>query len=176
MDDGVDTRSYGSNEHNMGRAAHNQNMLMRAQKVAMRLRIGLVACCGQKLKGSHRAADIYQSALFKKSRAYVEKNCDMWVVLSAKHGVLWPDDVIQDYDETLNDMPSDRRATWSKMVRGQLSGFSGDKMIVLAGNRYCEWTGGFDVERPMAGKGIGQQIQWLTEEVNIDDRNQRILI
>lgn len=28
--DGVDTRSYGSNEHNMGRAAHNLNQLMRA--------------------------------------------------------------------------------------------------------------------------------------------------
>lgn len=28
--EGVDTRSYGSNEHNMGRAAHNLNQLMRA--------------------------------------------------------------------------------------------------------------------------------------------------
>ena len=32
---GVDTRSYGSNEHNMGRAAHNLNMLMQAQSLAM---------------------------------------------------------------------------------------------------------------------------------------------
>ena len=31
--EGIDTRSYGSNEHNMGRAAHNQNMLMRAHAV-----------------------------------------------------------------------------------------------------------------------------------------------
>ena len=33
---GVDTRSFGSNEHNMGRAAHNLNMLMLAQCEAMR--------------------------------------------------------------------------------------------------------------------------------------------
>jgi len=33
--DGIDTRTYGSNENNMGRAAHNLNMLMRAQKAAM---------------------------------------------------------------------------------------------------------------------------------------------
>jgi len=33
--DGVDTRSFGSNEHNMGRAAHNMNMLMLAQQAAM---------------------------------------------------------------------------------------------------------------------------------------------
>lgn len=29
----IDTRQYGSNEHNMGRAAHNLNMLMRAHQV-----------------------------------------------------------------------------------------------------------------------------------------------
>jgi len=33
---GIDTRSFGSNEHNMGRAAHNLNMLMLAQGEAMR--------------------------------------------------------------------------------------------------------------------------------------------
>lgn len=31
-EDGIDTRTYGSNETNMGRAAHNLNMLMRAHK------------------------------------------------------------------------------------------------------------------------------------------------
>lgn len=34
-DDGIDTRTYGSNENNMGRAAHNMNMLMLAQKAAI---------------------------------------------------------------------------------------------------------------------------------------------
>src|SRR5205823_14100237 len=29
-EDNIDTRTYGSNQHNMGRAAHNLNMLMRA--------------------------------------------------------------------------------------------------------------------------------------------------
>ena len=29
---GIDTRAYGSNENNMGRAAHNMNKLMEAQK------------------------------------------------------------------------------------------------------------------------------------------------
>lgn len=31
-EDGVDTRTYGSNEHNMGRAAHNLNMLIAAHR------------------------------------------------------------------------------------------------------------------------------------------------
>lgn len=33
--EGIDTRSYGSNEHNMGRAAHNLNHLMRAIKISI---------------------------------------------------------------------------------------------------------------------------------------------
>lgn len=33
--EGIDTRRYGSNENNMGRAAHNLNMLMQAQKGAV---------------------------------------------------------------------------------------------------------------------------------------------
>ena len=33
--EGIDTRRYGSNENNMGRAAHNLNMLMRAHKEAV---------------------------------------------------------------------------------------------------------------------------------------------
>lgn len=33
--EGIDTRSFGSNEHNMGRAAHNMNQLMRSLKSAM---------------------------------------------------------------------------------------------------------------------------------------------
>lgn len=35
-EEGIDTRTYGSNENNMGRAAHNLNMLMLAQKEAIR--------------------------------------------------------------------------------------------------------------------------------------------
>jgi len=34
-EDGVDTRSYGSNQHNMGRAAHNVNHLIPAQRRAI---------------------------------------------------------------------------------------------------------------------------------------------
>lgn len=40
---GIDTRSYGSNENNMGRAAHNMNMLMLAQQEAMLLPEGVAS-------------------------------------------------------------------------------------------------------------------------------------
>lgn len=162
--DGVDTRSYGSNEHNMGRAAHNQNMLMQAQKSAMRMRVGLVACCGQKLEGMHPAGDIYQSPLFRKSREWAEVNCDKWMILSAKHGLLDPQQVIESYDLTLNNMPAERRRAWSDSVRTQLAEFSDDDLVVLAGKNYCGWATGLNVNRPLEGMGIGQQLAWLTTQ------------
>lgn len=174
-EDGVDTRSYGSNEHNMGRAAHNQNMLMRAQKCAMRMRIGLVACCGQKLEGRHPAGEIYQSSLFLKSREWVEKNCDKLMILSAKHGLIDPHQVIESYDVTLNDMPAQQRKDWSEKVRAQMQSFVNDEIVVLAGKNYCGWTDGFNVQRPMEGFGIGQQLQWLTNQEQKNESNQRLL-
>jgi len=174
-DDGIDTRSYGSNEHNMGRAAHNQNMLMRAQKVAMRLKVGLIACCGQKLEGRHAAGEIYQSALFKKSKEWVEANCDKWFILSAKHGLLEPHQEIDAYDQTLNDYTVMQRNEWSNRVRDQMADLSNDELFVLAGENYCGWTKGLNVERPLAGKGIGQQLQWLTQENINNEGYQRLL-
>jgi len=165
--EGVDTRSYGSNEHNMGRAAHNLNMLMRAQKEAMHRKLVLVACCGPKLKGRHRAEDIYQSDLFRKSAAWAKQNGDDWAILSALHGVVSPSTVIEGYDVTLNEMPVIHRKAWAETVRTQLAGRIGDEIVVLAGNRYCEWiTDEFKTYRPMQGLGIGQQLQWLTQNTN----------
>lgn len=161
--EGIDTRCYGSNEHNMGRAAHNLNMLMRAQQVAMQRRIVLVACCGEKREDRAPAKDLYQSPLFRRSRAYAERHGDTWFILSAKHGLLNPATVIEPYDQTLTAMAAADRRTWTARTAEQLRAYADERLIVLAGNRYCEWTTDFPhVERPLAGMGIGQQLAFLT--------------
>jgi hypothetical protein len=168
--EGIDTRSYGSNEHNMGRAAHNLNMLMRAQKCAMQKTLVLVACSGSKRNQPTAAGELYTSDLFLKSRAWAKQNGDEWAILSAKHGALWPDTVTRPYNTTLNDMHAPDRRRWSDMVRGQLDEWKGERIIVLAGNRYCEWiTADWTIERPLAGKGIGQQLQWLNTNTKTDE-------
>lgn len=162
-DDGVDTRSYGSNESNMGRAAHNLNMLMRAHSIAMAQRVVLVACCGKKLPHAAPAKELYQSELFRKARLYAEQNGDQWLILSALHGVVNPATVIDPYDVTLNDMGADARQAWASMVADQLREYSDSQLVVMAGNAYCGWVDQFpNVIRPMAGLGIGQQLAYLT--------------
>lgn len=160
-EDGVDTRSYGSNETNMGRAAHNMNMLMQAQQAAMQGHIVLVACCGKKLPYAAPAKEIYQSELFLKSRRYAEQHGDRWLILSAKHGIVHPDATIEPYDETLNDKTASERRAWSERVTRQLDDLRGEKLTVLAGEAYCGWCDGFNADRPMKGLGIGQQLAYL---------------
>lgn len=124
----------------------------------------LVACCGQKLEGRHPAKDLYQSQLFKKARAWAEKNGDRWFILSAKYGLVAPDEEIDEYDVTLNDATKEYRKDWAERIAAQLTPFAGCKLVVLAGKNYCQdWPERFvNVDRPMKGLGIGKQLGWLT--------------
>jgi len=139
--------------------------------------IYLVSCVSKKKRGKHPAKDIYDSTLFKKARAYVEQrlqHADKWFILSAKHGLLSPDDVIEPYEETLNRMRVTERQTWAKQVLGSLTNSikQADRVVILAGMRYrellheellvmCRQT-----EVPMEGLRIGKQLQWLERELH----------
>lgn len=170
-EDGVDTRSYGSNEHNMGRAAHNMNMLMRAQKVAMYGTTVLVSCVGEKLDHAAPARDLYQSAWFRKARQYAETHGARWYILSAKHGLLAPDEAIEPYNATLNDMSAAERAKWGEGVLAQIElQIQPGHLVVLAGENYRRplveelVRAGYYVDVPMQGLGIGQQLAWLDSQ------------
>lgn len=124
--------------------------------------IGLVACCSTKLEGHHQAQDLYQSALFKKSRAYVEARCSQWFILSAKHGLLSPTTVIESYDETLNSFTAKQKAAWNTSIAQALSPLRDHHFLILAGQNYCNWMQGFSCTRPLEGLRIGEQLAYLT--------------
>lgn len=125
----------------------------------------LVACCGKKLAGTHAAKDLYQSQLFRKARAWAERHGDHWFILSAKHGVVAPDDQIDAYDLALNSTSRGYRLEWADRVTTQLRDVAKGRVAVLAGANYCQvWLEHFQhVERPLKGLGIGKQLAWLTQ-------------
>lgn len=104
-----------------------------------------------------------------KARAYVEAQNAEWFILSAKYGLLPPDQVIQPYNATLNDMTAEERRGWARKVADQLRPRCrrGDHIILLAGQNYREhlmpilkeW--GCEVGAPLRGMAIGRQKQWL---------------
>lgn len=84
--------------------------------------VGLVGCASQKLQRRAPAREHYVSQLFKKASAYAELTCDRWYILSAKHGLVRPDEIIEPYDMRLgtNDRTSPPIHSWATGVRDQL--------------------------------------------------------
>jgi cytoplasmic iron level regulating protein YaaA (DUF328/UPF0246 family) len=110
--------------------------------------------------------------LLTKASAYAEKTCDRWYVLSAKHGLVRPDDMIEPYDLRLGAGTGGSAPihAWAAKVRDQLAveldGLENVLLIALAGERYrSALQGPWTYEIPMKGMGIGQQLGWLTKEI-----------
>jgi len=130
----------------------------------------LVACVGSKLPRSAQAKQIYTSALFRKSRRYSELFHENWFVLSAKHGLLEPDEHIHPYELTLNKVGRAERRQWAKATFSQILRVCDPRtqFVFLAGERYRQdlvpllQEAGFGVHTPLAGLPIGKQLQWLT--------------
>ena len=117
---------------------------------------------------------MYQASdLFRKAYSYATKNYDFVAILSAKYGLLFPDDKIEPYDLTLNDMNSHQRKAWAEKVFNQmrrklrLKDF--DKVFFHAGKRYREHliqkleNKGVHYEIPLEHFGIGEQLAWYNK-------------
>lgn len=132
----------------------------------------LVSCVSAKQSAPAKAKDLYVSAWFRKARTCIEPLGCPWYILSAKHGLLDPDAVIDPYEETLNAMPADRRRTWAHGViedlAPRLSGVGA--VTVFAGMAYREFLEaelrgrGLELYVPMQGLRIGQQLSWLSAQ------------
>lgn len=137
------------------------------------MHLGLVSCVSKKRSNAAPAKDLYESALFAKSREYVERHCDSWFILSAKHGLVEPSHVIEPYEETLNQRSRQERNEWAHRVWStlRLRLQPSDHVTILAGERYREtlvpllMEHGCRVDIPMQGLGIGRQLQWLSRQL-----------
>ncbi len=119
------------------------------------------------------AKDLYLSPLFCKLRRYAESNASIWFILSAEHGVLRPEQVVEPYERTLNTMPKSGRLTWAERVKQQLLDMlplpADAEIVLFAGLRYREEIEpflrncGFSVSVPLEGLGIGEQLRWLNQ-------------
>lgn len=139
--------------------------------------ICLVACASKKLAFPAQARSLYDSALFKKSRALAEGRFDRWFILSAKHGLVEPDTVLEPYNLTLNELGVAERRAWANRVWGALLRYvrPGDTITFLAGSKYREFlepllqAEGAKTRVPLEGLRIGEQLQRLDEMAS---RNQ----
>jgi hypothetical protein len=112
---------------------------------------------------------LYVSDWFHKARRFAEVSGCPWYVLSAKHGLVAPDQVIAPYEQTLNTTRAGDRRAWGARVAAQLAEAAPDlsRVVFLAGGRYREFLAphlagrGVEVSVPMEGLRIGEQLSWL---------------
>lgn len=92
-----------------------------------------------------------------------------YFILSAKHGILHPTQIIEPYDQSLYHLSIPERRQWSEVVVKQLIAIAPPpaELIILAGKRYREGivkplqNAGYNITIPLQGLGIGKQLQWL---------------
>lgn len=141
------------------------------------MRIGLVGCTKSKLPHRSKAEELYSpSAMFRGRRAFVQRSCDRWLILSAEHGVLSPTDELEPYDVTLVGAPLAVKRAWSRRVLGELrevvGDFSGATFEIHAGKDYWGYgladalrEAGAIVEIPTQGLPQGKQRRFYLDQL-----------
>lgn len=134
----------------------------------------LVGCGDAKRSTTVPAKDLYTSNFAAKKRGYAEQEADYWYILSAEHGLVAPNEVLDPYDTHISDVDGQ---AWEERVREALPNLAGARVVVLAGSEYIE-AGGLQetlemyadtVETPTAGMGIGERMAWLKEHTSTVD-------
>ena len=140
----------------------------------LKVRVGLVGCVRQQEARRAEAQDLFVSPLFRARRAYVERTCERWYVLSALHGLVAPCEELAPYDLKLKSLSQAERRAWSERVLtqlvaelGELNGFTFE---IHAGASYTNeglvrglLARAATVELPAAGLGDAQELAFYHE-------------
>src|SRR5687767_6111885 len=102
-----------------GRATEARGVC-RLGSIGLSMRVALVSCVKSKLDRTAPAKDLYTSPLFRALRNYAERHSDRWYILSAEHGLLDPERVIEPYERTVNSMSMLARQEWAHRVQADL--------------------------------------------------------
>ncbi|MDR3543677.1 MAG: hypothetical protein P4L69_22380 [Desulfosporosinus sp.] len=135
------------------------------------MRIVLISCVAKKKEIPALARDLYISPLFKGAYRYARKlDADKIFILSAKYGLLEETDMIEPYNETLNNQSVTEIKKWASNIIDILAkktDLHEDEFILLAGEKYRKYL--IDSLRhtsiPLKGLSIGKQLAFYKENL-----------
>jgi hypothetical protein len=136
-------------------------------------RLILIGCGKTKANEACGARDLYTGSLFSARRAYAERTGCPWWIVSAKHGLVAPDDWLSPYDMTIADLKPVDRAAWALAVVASILDNLGDdtelRRVVVElhmGAAYADplmgviLAVGMTHSWPVQSMGIGEQRAW----------------
>lgn len=148
----------------------------------MRRRTAVLIGCSKRKLASEVAvpvSELYQGDLFRAQLAYARQvlrvDDQRIFVMSAEHGLVSLDALLQPYNVTLADMLPTERRQWGEWVAESLLAAAPDveRIFIMAGKLYrkvvmprLDWL---TIENPIPGSlGYGQQVAWLKAQGVID--------
>ncbi|WP_158666128.1 DUF6884 domain-containing protein [Pseudomonas sp. SWI36] len=100
--------------------------------------IFVIGCGRHKRKSPTPAKDLYTSDRFKRSKSIAKNIGSSFFVLSAKHGLLQPNQLVEPYDVDIGTLDPDTKKQWATEVLQALSELNnGAKVILLAESNYA---------------------------------------
>lgn len=130
----------------------------------------LISCAKKKAKVACEARFMYQpSPMFRGAMLVAGAAGQRPLILSAKYGLLQPDQLIEPYDETLIGKSVKDREEWARQVLQELGRhiLPGDSVVSYLGRLYGEFIIpeirqlGITVAEPLAGLGQGKRLKWF---------------
>ncbi|MBY4605835.1 MULTISPECIES: DUF6884 domain-containing protein [Bacillus] len=142
-------------------------------------RLCIIPCGKKKIWDNHpntgpvRAEDAYLSPFHQACERYAKAFFDEWVILSAKHGFLRPDDIVpENYDVAFGTEHSEIMTAEELHRQFCEKGFSDiEELVMLGGNKYRSVLNAVIGEHqhiswPLSScKGIGYMLQALNRAV-----------
>lgn len=148
-----------------------------------RIRIGMVGCGKSKAPKECKARHLYTGNLFKAALAHAERDNNYVFILSAFHGLIRPDDIIQPYDRAMPTTVGEQETWVTRVIAGFQSalrrlsdvhgpGLKEDVIVTIyAGAAYTDMLaahlqhrGSYTVVTPLRGMAIGQRLKWLKDQ------------
>lgn len=141
-------------------------------KAGDEMKVALISCTSSKKEYPCKASEMYSpSPRFALAYQYAKQVAEVVYVLSAKHGLLCENEVIEPYNETLNDKSTAERRSWASGVLKSLEerhSLETDQFIILAGRVYNEFLLSSLKQHslPLEGQSMGMWIPKLKELLN----------
>ena len=138
-------------------------------------KVVLISCGARKLDHAAPARDLYTGSLFKAARRAAETIAKEWGIISARHGLVLPDQMVRPYEQRLDSYTLAELGAWAIITRDAIrSHWPGRSFIVLAPALYCSCVEGLPAEFPLRGLGIGLQLHVLRQMANAGSWPQQV--
>ena len=123
----------------------------------------IIACGARKAPTTTAAADLYTGPLFRAARRAAEartQESGTWLILSARHGLIRPEDRIAPYEQTIRTRTDVHQL--AQLIASQPDPGPAECWAPARYRAALEEAGRSITAAPLTGLSIGRQLQWFT--------------